>query len=176
MIRQQWHRAVIGGQLWVWVLIVALFLLVWLACRSHEPLRRNTEERIVKHGTRTCLCEPTNNLLIVFWLCESAQPPSLWNRPGLLLRYLITRLTPVEKAGLERSKWFDKEGRGYFMQQSTQPQTLGYGLADSPVGLLGWIYEKLLSWTDDYPWTDDEGEPTIRTAQDWLTNVYLNSS
>jgi len=42
------------------------------------------------------------------------------------------------------------------MQQSTQPQTLGYGLADSPAGLLGWIYEKLVNWTDGYPWTDDE--------------------
>lgn len=39
---------------------------------------------------------------------------------------------------------------------STKPQTIGYSLADSPVGLLAWIYEKLISWTDDYPWTDDE--------------------
>jgi hypothetical protein len=53
-------------------------------------------------------------------------------------------------------EWFRKEGRGYFEEQSSQPQTLGYGLADSPVGLLGWIYEKLVHWTDDYPWTDDE--------------------
>ncbi len=75
----------------------------------------------------------------------------------LFLQYLVTRLTPAEKAGLEKSQRFQKEGRGYFMQQSTQPQTLGYGLADSPAGLLGWIYEKLIKWTDDYPWTDDEG-------------------
>ena len=46
---------------------------------------------------------------------------------------------------------------GYMRQQSTRPQTLGYGLSDSPVGLLGWIYEKLVAWTDKYPWTDDEG-------------------
>ncbi|KAF8872229.1 Alpha/Beta hydrolase protein [Infundibulicybe gibba] len=46
--------------------------------------------------------------------------------------------------------------RGYFAIQSTRPQTLGYGLTDSPVGLLGWIYEKLVAWTDAYPWTDDE--------------------
>ena len=49
-------------------------------------------------------------------------------------------------------------GHGYFEEQATQPQTLGYGLADSPVGLLGWIYEKLVHWTDSYPWTDDEGK------------------
>ncbi|KAF5360420.1 hypothetical protein D9756_004974 [Leucocoprinus leucothites] len=83
-------------------------------------------------------------------------PPHPWNRPGLFLQYLVTRLTPAEKAGLERTQWFRTEGRGYFMEQSTQPQTLGYGLADSPAGLLGWIYEKLVNWTDDYPWTDDE--------------------
>ncbi|KAI9464699.1 Alpha/Beta hydrolase protein [Boletus coccyginus] len=47
-------------------------------------------------------------------------------------------------------------GKGYFIEQSTQPQTLGYSLADSPVGLLAWIYEKLHNWTDDYPWEDDE--------------------
>jgi len=34
---------------------------------------------------------------------------------------------------------------------------LGYGLADSPVALLGWIYEKLVQWIDSYPWTDEEG-------------------
>lgn len=43
------------------------------------------------------------------------------------------------------------------IEQATKPQTIGYSLADSPVGLLAWIYEKLVSWTDDYPWTDDEG-------------------
>ncbi|ESK81021.1 epoxide hydrolase [Moniliophthora roreri MCA 2997] len=57
---------------------------------------------------------------------------------------------------LERSKWFQNKGMGYFKQQSTQPQTIGYNLADSPVGLLAWIYKKLMSWTDAYPWDDDE--------------------
>jgi hypothetical protein len=33
---------------------------------------------------------------------------------------------------------------------------LSYGLWDSPVGLLAWIREKLDTWTDSYPWTDDE--------------------
>lgn len=49
-----------------------------------------------------------------------------------------------------------KEGSGYRAEQSTKPQTLGYALADSPVALLGWIYEKLHDWTDSYPFTDDE--------------------
>ena len=46
---------------------------------------------------------------------------------------------------------------GYVAEQTTKPQTLGFSLADSPVGLLVWIYEKLVAWTDAYPWTDDEG-------------------
>ncbi|ESK84244.1 epoxide hydrolase [Moniliophthora roreri MCA 2997] len=57
---------------------------------------------------------------------------------------------------LERNKWFQEKSMGYFKEQSTQPQTIGYSLADSPVGLLAWIYEKLVAWSDAYPWDDDE--------------------
>lgn len=42
------------------------------------------------------------------------------------------------------------------LPSGTKPQTVGYALADSPVALLAWIYEKLHDWTDSYPWTDDE--------------------
>ncbi|KAJ8206815.1 hypothetical protein LV164_004898 [Aspergillus fumigatus] len=47
-------------------------------------------------------------------------------------------------------------GNAYMRQQETAPQTLGYGLHDSPVALLAWVYDKLHAWADDYPWTDDE--------------------
>lgn len=40
------------------------------------------------------------------------------------------------RAGVARSKWFEEEGRGYNMEQSTKPQTLGHALADSPVAYL----------------------------------------
>ncbi|KAH9480609.1 Putative epoxide hydrolase [Psilocybe cubensis] len=86
---------------------------------------------------------------------ESA-PPELLSQPLSYLRNLVTRYTPAEKAGLAKTAWFRAEGMGYFMEQTTQPQTLGYSLADSPVGLLAWIYEKLVNWSDKYPWTDDE--------------------
>ncbi|KIK69954.1 hypothetical protein GYMLUDRAFT_34358 [Collybiopsis luxurians FD-317 M1] len=76
--------------------------------------------------------------------------------PILYIQHLITPYSESEKAGFERDAWFEKEGTGYFKLQATQPQTLGYSLADSPVGLLAWIYEKLVNWTDKYPWTDDE--------------------
>jgi hypothetical protein len=65
-------------------------------------------------------------------------------------------LTEKEKADLERTTWFEKEGFGYNLLQSTKPSTIGLALADSPIALLSWIYEKLHDWTDDYPWTDDE--------------------
>ena len=46
---------------------------------------------------------------------------------------------------------------GYYSVQATKPQTLAYAHADSPAGLLAWIYEKLVVLTDGYEWTDDEG-------------------
>ena len=48
------------------------------------------------------------------------------------------------------------DGRGYIAIQSTRPATINYLFADSPVGLLAWIYDKLVDWSDDYPWTEDE--------------------
>ena len=51
------------------------------------------------------------------------------------------------------------------MVQSTKPQTIGYSFADSPVGLLAWIYEKLVKASDNYPWSDDEGLRFISTLR-----------
>jgi pimeloyl-ACP methyl ester carboxylesterase len=45
------------------------------------------------------------------------------------------------------SKWFQEEG-AYSHLHSTKPQTLAYGLNDSPVGLCAWILEKFYSWSD----------------------------
>lgn len=44
-------------------------------------------------------------------------------------------------------RWKQEEG-AYTHQQSTKPQTLAYGLNDSPVGLAGWIVEKMRAWSD----------------------------
>lgn len=76
--------------------------------------------------------------------------------PGHVLADLDQPHTEEEKRGFERTRWFQKRGYGYNLEQSTRPHTLGFALADSPVALLAWIYEKLHDWTDDYPWTDDE--------------------
>jgi pimeloyl-ACP methyl ester carboxylesterase len=58
------------------------------------------------------------------------------------------RLTDAERAYTEQQRrWSDVE-RGYSSIQSTKPQTVGYGLTDSPAGLAAWIMEKWRSWTD----------------------------
>ncbi|KAL0958923.1 hypothetical protein HGRIS_014239 [Hohenbuehelia grisea] len=84
------------------------------------------------------------------------QRPHPIYEPISYLTHAITPYTAAEKESLQRSKWFAENGTGYQAEQATQPQTIGYSLADSPVGLLAWIYEKLVVWTDEYTWTDDE--------------------
>ncbi|KAF9264376.1 alpha/beta-hydrolase [Marasmius fiardii PR-910] len=68
----------------------------------------------------------------------------------------LSSYTPEDLKRHERMKQYTTKGSGYLIEQSTQPQTLGYSLSDSPVGLLAWIYEKLVTASDDYPWNDDE--------------------
>ncbi|KZV79145.1 alpha/beta-hydrolase [Exidia glandulosa HHB12029] len=82
--------------------------------------------------------------------------PTLTKQPFLWLLNAIIPYSKREKAALARMGEFFATGAAYSQIQGTRPQTLGYGLADSPVGLLAWIYEKLHEWTDAYPWTDDE--------------------
>ena len=57
-------------------------------------------------------------------------------------------LTDLEKSALEGLKHYQDWDSGYSKQQSTRPQTLGYGLVDSPVGQAAWILEKFWAWTD----------------------------
>ncbi len=57
-------------------------------------------------------------------------------------------LTPEETTALEAAGEHQKMGTGYSKQQSTRPQTLGYGLVDSPVAQCAWITEKFWAWTD----------------------------
>ena len=85
-----------------------------------------------------------------------AFPPSLTKAPIQYAKYALTPYTAEEQAGRQRTAWFMKEGFGYNLMQGTKPSTIGFALADSPVALLAWIYEKLHDWTDAYAWTDDE--------------------
>jgi pimeloyl-ACP methyl ester carboxylesterase len=57
-------------------------------------------------------------------------------------------LSDAEQAYVAQTQRWDDVERGYSAIQSTKPQTVGYGLNDSPAGLAAWVLEKWRSWTD----------------------------
>ena len=57
-------------------------------------------------------------------------------------------LLPEEKDYIDQIKKWRPEGMGYQAIQGSRPQTLAYGLSDSPSGLAAWICEKFYEWTD----------------------------
>lgn len=70
------------------------------------------------------------------------------------------------------SAWIAQEG-GYMSIQSTRPQTLAYGLSDSPVGLAGWMTEKFRSWSDcngDLEQKFSKDELLTHIMVYWVTN------
>jgi microsomal epoxide hydrolase len=70
-----------------------------------------------------------------------------------------------ERGLLERRARFARDLSGYDREQSTRPQTLGYGLADSPASQAAWIYEKF------HDWTDNAGQPEdVFTLDEMLDN------
>jgi epoxide hydrolase len=90
-----------------------------------------------------------------------------------------TGLSTAEQRAVEAFKRFQTEGFGYFLEQSTRPQTIGYALADSPVGQAAWIYEKF------HDWTDNKGDPESALTRDemldnitlyWLTDTAASSA
>ncbi|HJZ91503.1 MAG TPA: epoxide hydrolase [Gemmataceae bacterium] len=90
-----------------------------------------------------------------------------------------TGLSKAEQKAVEAFKRFQTDGFGYFALQSTRPQTLGYALADSPVGQAAWIYEKF------HAWTDNKGDPESALGRDemldnitlyWLTDTAASSA
>ena len=87
--------------------------------------------------------------------------------------------TAADQRVLDRIAKFQNWGAGYHKQQSTRPQTIGYQLADSPVGQSAWILEKF------YEWTDCDGHPENVFSRDelidnimfyWLTNSGASSA
>jgi epoxide hydrolase len=78
----------------------------------------------------------------------------------------LAKLTEKEKQYHSRRVAYQQSGLGYGMIQSTRPQTLSYGLTDSPVGQLAWIVEKFKEWTD----SDQVPEDAV-DRDHMLTNV-----
>jgi epoxide hydrolase len=88
-------------------------------------------------------------------------------------------LTATERRWAEETRDFWRHRAAYAKQQATRPQTIGYSLVDSPVGLLAWILDKFAEWTD----TEDSPFETI--ARDsilddvtlyWLTRTGASSA
>jgi epoxide hydrolase len=74
--------------------------------------------------------------------------------------------TPEEKRAIDGMKYYQDWDSGYSKEQSTRPQTVGYALADSPVGQAGWILEKF------WAWTDCDGDPlNVLDRDELLDNV-----
>ncbi|MFG1623028.1 epoxide hydrolase family protein [Kribbella sp. NPDC049227] len=83
-------------------------------------------------------------------------------------------LTAVERKWTEETRHFWRHRAAYAKQQATRPQTIGYSLVDSPVGLLAWILDKFAEWSDT------EDSPFERISRDrvlddvtlyWLTRT-----
>ncbi|MCO5950533.1 epoxide hydrolase family protein [Mucilaginibacter flavidus] len=77
-------------------------------------------------------------------------------------------ITSSEKKYFETTKKWQMTEGAYSMIQSTKPQTLAYGLNDSPVGLAAWIIEKFKSWSDN-----DGDLETCFTKDELLTNLTI---
>jgi len=86
---------------------------------------------------------------------------------------------PDARAGIAALQAYQDWDSGYSKQQATRPQTIGYGLADSPVGQAAWILEKF------WRWTDCDGHPENALTRDemldnimlyWLSNTATSSA
>ncbi|WP_221793015.1 epoxide hydrolase family protein [Aquisediminimonas sediminicola] len=101
------------------------------------------------------------------------------NMPLVLPDDLSGPLSSEEQAMLDAMMAYQAHESGYSTQQATRPQTIGYALADSPIGQLAWIYEKFANWADC------GGDPETVIALDdmldivtlyWLTNSAASSA
>ncbi|ARV80154.1 epoxide hydrolase [Mycobacterium sp. 050128] len=80
----------------------------------------------------------------------------------------ISDPTTEEQDALAAFAEYQSWGTGYSEQQSTRPQTLGYGLVDSPVGQMAWIVEKF------WAWMDCNGNPeNVLSRDELLDNVMI---
>jgi len=88
-------------------------------------------------------------------------------------------LSAAEAAAFAQLDRFYRNNTGYSAMMVTRPQTVGYGLSDSPAGLAAWMYDKFAQWTYS------GGEPERVLTRDemldditlyWLTNTAISSA
>ncbi|KAF7540125.1 hypothetical protein G7054_g1595 [Neopestalotiopsis clavispora] len=86
-------------------------------------------------------------------------PPTLLKAPKAYIRWCLSSwlYSDFEREALRVRQNFEVDQSGYLEQQRTRPQTLGFALGDSPVGLLAWFVEKFHDWADVHEnLTDDD--------------------
>src|SRR5512146_180843 len=129
----------------------------------HELMRRLGYERYGAGGgdfgagvaTYMAIEDPAPVIGIYLTTMELQPPTGEGTRP----------LTAAESAYVARVRQWDEVERGYSAIQSTRPQTLGYGLNDSPAGLAAWILEKWRAWSDS------GGDLEKRFSRDFLLTM-----
>lgn len=84
----------------------------------------------------------------------------------------MSDLTEWEKSAIEGLEYYHSTDSGYSKEQSTRPQTLAYGLADSPIGQLAWIVEKFWAWTDCGEGSERHPEKAL-SKDEMLDNVMM---
>ncbi|GAA2833001.1 epoxide hydrolase family protein [Crossiella cryophila] len=88
-------------------------------------------------------------------------------------------LSPAERRAFDQLDVFYRKNTGYSAMMVTRPQTVGFGLSDSPVGLAAWMYDKFAQWTHsggvpERALTRDEMLDDITLY--WLTNTAISSA
>ena len=151
----------------------------------HELMRRLGYSRYVSQGgdwgaivSQLMAVQAPAGLLGIHTNMPGAVPPSV-------LRLIRSRdpappsFSDAEKAAFASLEYFYRKGFGYAEMMNTRPQTLGYSLAGSPVGMLAFFYDKFAEWTYS------GGEPERALTRDemlddvtlyWLTNTGTSSS
>ena len=94
---------------------------------------------------------------------------------GIHINFLAVRRDPtlLQNSSAEERRYaaelaeFLKEETGYQWIQGTRPQTLAFGLSDSPAGLAAWIVEKFRAWTDN------DGTPDTAVERDRMLAEYI---
>ena len=85
-------------------------------------------------------------------------------------------LTSAERSALRDLDERTRHGSGYSAMHGTRPQTLGYGLTDSPAGLAAWIGEKLWTWTDQAGGGLSEDQILDNLSLYWFTRTAASSA
>jgi pimeloyl-ACP methyl ester carboxylesterase len=120
---------------------------------------------------------------VVTTIMAQLRPPGLQainlNFPQVIPNRIPAVLSPEEKRAVEELSSFKNNHFGFFIEQATRPQTVGYALADSPVGWAAWLFDVFQAVTDN------RGDPEDALTRDemldditlyWLTNSAASSA